>query len=106
MPSKLLDLPNTITDLAVKSFLKKYYAVSNDAEVHSDYADLFTTDDEFSINDKKAKGTKHMSPQQDCLYSVAYSGRLALALRPPNYIYTFTAIPLISLVHVGCGGEH
>ena len=32
---------------------------------------------------------------------VAYSGRLALALRPPNHIYTFTAIPLISLIHLG-----
>lgn len=58
MPSQLPNLPNTITDPAVKSFIEKYYAVSNDAGVHDDYADLFTPNGEFSMNDKKAKGTK------------------------------------------------
>ena len=58
MPSGLPNLPNTITDPAVKKFIEKYYAVSNDKDVHDDYADLFTSDGEFSMNDKKAKGTK------------------------------------------------
>lgn len=64
MPSDLPNLPNTITDPAVKEFLQKYYAVSNDKDAHDDYADLFTSDGEFSINDKKSKGTKgNFSPQ-------------------------------------------
>ena len=62
MPSKLPDLPNTITDPDIKNFIEKYYAVSNDADVHDDYADLFTSDGEFSMNDKKAKGTKRNTP--------------------------------------------
>ena len=62
MPSPLPDLPNTITDPAVKAFIEKYYAVSNDADVHDDYAGLFIPEGEFSMNDKKAIGTKRNSP--------------------------------------------
>ena len=59
MSSRLPDsLANTITDPAVKDFIERYYAVSNDANVHDDYAALFTPDGEFSMNEKKAKGTK------------------------------------------------
>lgn len=58
IPFNLPNLPNTITDPAVKKFIEKYYAVSEDKDVHDDYADLFATDGEFSINDKKAEGTK------------------------------------------------
>ncbi|CAF9939839.1 hypothetical protein IMSHALPRED_001650 [Imshaugia aleurites] len=60
MPSQLPSLPNTITDPAIKAFIEKYYAVSNDPEVHDDYADLFTPGGEFSMNDKKAKGTQQI----------------------------------------------
>lgn len=72
MPSSLPDLPNTITDPAVKDFIKKYYAISNDADVHDDYAALFIPEGEFSMNDKKAKGTKRNPP---------------LSIPPPSYLY-------------------
>ena len=65
MSSRLPNLlPNTITDPAVKDFVEKYYAVSNDADVHDDYAALFTSDGEFSMNEKKAKGTDGSSSPQ------------------------------------------
>lgn len=72
MPSSLPDLPNTVTDPAVKEFIKKYYAISNDADVHDDYAALFIPEGEFSMNDKKAKGTKRNPP---------------LSIPPPSYLY-------------------
>ena len=72
IPSPLPNLPNTITDPAVKDFIKKYYAISNDADVHDDYAGLFIPEGEFSMNDKKAKGTKRNPP---------------LSIPPPSYLY-------------------
>lgn len=69
MPSQLSALPNTITDPAIKSFIEKYYAVSNDPGVHDDYADLFTPDGEFSMNDKKAKGTKQIRDLRKAIWS-------------------------------------
>lgn len=69
MPSQLPDLPNTVTDPDVKKFIEKYYAVSNDADVHDDYADLFTSDGEFSMNDKKAQGTKQIRDLRKAIWS-------------------------------------
>ena len=56
MGFNLPDLPKTITDPQVKTFLEKYYEVSNNADAHDDYADLFTADGEFAMNGKTAKG--------------------------------------------------
>lgn len=69
MPSPLPDLPNTITDPAVKSFIERYYAVSNDADVHDDYAGLFTSNGEFSMNEKKATGTQQIRDLRKGIWS-------------------------------------
>ena len=57
MSTRLPDyIPNTITDQAVRDFLHRYYEVSNENETHEDFADLFTEDGEYIMNDKKTKG--------------------------------------------------
>ena len=47
---------NSISDSQVKESLERYYEVSKNASAHDDYADLFTSDGEFDMNAKKAKG--------------------------------------------------
>ena len=52
------ELPDSqsITNPEVKAFLSKYYEISNAPTAHDDYTDLFTSDGEFYMNAKKAKG--------------------------------------------------
>ena len=61
MGFQLPDLSASITDPAVKEFIKKYYEISNKADAHDDYASLFTSDGEFSMNGKEAKGSEGTS---------------------------------------------
>ena len=56
MAYNLPPLPNTITDPAVREFLEKYYAKSNEPELHDDFAELFTEDGEYNMNNKINKG--------------------------------------------------
>jgi hypothetical protein len=68
MTFDLPDLPKTSTDPTVKEFLAKYYGISNQAESHDDYTDLFSFDREFAMNDKSAKGRQrrpYFSPRPE-----------------------------------------
>ena len=56
MGVELPDLPATIKDAAIVDFLQKYYELSNKADDHGDFVALFTTNGEYTINGKTAKG--------------------------------------------------
>ncbi|MCJ1457738.1 hypothetical protein MMC28_008107 [Mycoblastus sanguinarius] len=69
MSFKLPSLPNTITDPAIKTFLSKYYSISNSPDDHDNYTNLFTSDGEFAMNDKKAKGTEQIRALRKAIWS-------------------------------------
>lgn len=50
------NIPDSITDPAVRGFLERYHEVSNEAELQDDLADHFTPDGECYMNNKINKG--------------------------------------------------
>ena len=53
---KMPALPDTIDDLKVQELMSHYFATSNHGSDHEGFADMFTTDGEYWMNDRKAKG--------------------------------------------------
>ena len=49
-------LPDTIDDPKVQELMSHYFATSNHDSDHEGFADMFTADGEYSMNDRKAKG--------------------------------------------------
>ena len=78
MGVELPDLPATIKDVAIVDFLQKYYELSNKADDHEEFVNLFTADGEYIINGKTAKGHDGKS-----LMFFYRDHRLLPHLRPP-----------------------
>ena len=53
---KMPALPDTINDPKVQELMSHYFATSNHDSDHEGFADMFTADGEYSMNDCKAKG--------------------------------------------------
>ena len=53
---KMPELPDTIDDPKVQELLSHYFATSNHDSDHEGFADMFTADGEYSMNDRRAKG--------------------------------------------------
>ena len=49
-------LPDTIDDPKVQELMSHYFATSNHDSDHEVFAEMFTADGEYSMNDRKAKG--------------------------------------------------
>lgn len=49
-------LPDAIDDPKVQELMSHYFATSNHDADHEGFADMFTADGEYSMNDRKAKG--------------------------------------------------
>ncbi|KAL8846525.1 MAG: hypothetical protein Q9221_008401 [Calogaya cf. arnoldii] len=53
---KMPDLPEAIDDPKIQELMSHYFATSNHDSDHEGFADMFTADGEYSMNDRKAKG--------------------------------------------------
>lgn len=65
---KMCDLPTVVDDPKVQEFMEHYYAISNDGSDPEGFADIFTKDGEYSINDKISTGRDGMYTAGDALY--------------------------------------
>ncbi|KAL8748326.1 MAG: hypothetical protein Q9184_007390 [Pyrenodesmia sp. 2 TL-2023] len=61
---KMPGLPDVINDPKIQELLSHYYATSNHDSDHEGFADMFTADGEYSMNDRKAKGREAPLNQQ------------------------------------------
>lgn len=57
---RMCDLPTVVDDPKVREFMEHYYAISNDGADPEGFADIFTKDGKYSINDKISTGRDGM----------------------------------------------
>ncbi|KAL8751170.1 MAG: hypothetical protein Q9199_006603 [Rusavskia elegans] len=57
---KMPALPDAIDDPKVQELMSHYFATSNHDADHEGFADMFTADGEYSMNDRKAKGREEI----------------------------------------------
>ncbi|KAL6719988.1 hypothetical protein ACLMJK_001909 [Lecanora helva] len=69
MGFNLPDVSKSISDPQVKQFLEKFYETSNHPENHGDFADLFTSDGVYAMNDKRAKGKDEIRALRKAIWS-------------------------------------
>ncbi|KAL8924490.1 MAG: hypothetical protein Q9172_002655 [Xanthocarpia lactea] len=80
---KMPELPDTIDDPKVREFMSHFYATSNDGSDHEGFADMFTDDGEYSMNDRSAKGRQEIINMRRGLFS-----HIPTRDHTPHQIYT------------------
>ncbi|KAI4093439.1 MAG: hypothetical protein LQ344_002852 [Seirophora lacunosa] len=80
---KMPALPEAIDDPKVQELMSHYFATSNHDSDHEGFADMFTPDGEYSMNDRKAKGREEIINMRRGLWS-----HIPTRDHTPHMIYT------------------